>query len=163
MNTMKNETHIHYVLGFAFEPYLNQVLVINKTKPDWQVGMMNGVDGKVEEGESPGEAMVREFEEETGQPTSKDQWVRFAVMKFCTLRTTPPHEAVISHVHCLTIVVPKQFSPRKDNPNGEVARWRAVDTAYEPNYIPNLRWLIPMALLKHKKPEWEEQGQVILL
>lgn len=158
---MKIEGPIKYVLGFAFCQYLNQVLVINKTKPDWQVGMFNGVGGKIEPNETPYEAMVREFKEETGADTQVDQWIRFAELRYGITKPVPAYEPEII-VHCFTAVV-QQFSPRKDNPSGEVARWRAVDTAYEPNYIPNLRWLIPMALLKHKNPAWEEIGHVVLM
>jgi 8-oxo-dGTP pyrophosphatase MutT (NUDIX family) len=142
-----------YVLGFAFEPYLNQVLLINKTKPEWQVGMLNGVGGKVEPNETIFDAMVREFEEETHQVTGLRDWIRFAVLRY------EPAEII---VHCFTAKI-QQFSPWKGNPNGETARWRSVDTAYEPNYIPNLRWLIPMAKLKHSKPEWQETCEAILL
>jgi 8-oxo-dGTP diphosphatase len=150
-----------YVLGFAFDSYLTWVLLINKTKPDWQKGLLNGVGGKVEEGEHELRAMTREFEEETGHVVAMTEWKQFARLQYGITKPSPPYEPDIV-VHCYTAVV-KQFSPRKDNPNGEVARWRSVDTAYEPNYIPNLRWLIPLALLKHKRPEWEEQGTVILL
>jgi hypothetical protein len=66
-------------------------------------------------------------------------------------------------VYCFTARLEKQFSPWKGNPNGEVARWRSVDTSYEPNYIPNLKWLIPMALLKHVKPEWSERNTIFLV
>ncbi len=40
--------------------------MIEKLKPEWQKGRLNGVGGKVEEGEDPFDAMVREFREETG-------------------------------------------------------------------------------------------------
>jgi 8-oxo-dGTP pyrophosphatase MutT (NUDIX family) len=141
-----------YVLGFAFCPNLVQVLVINKTKPDWQVGLLNGVGGSIEEGEAPLRAMAREFHEETGHIVAMTEWKRFATLNY--------EPGCI--VHCFTTRLDKQFSPRKDNPNGERARWRSVDTSYEPNYIPNLKWLIPMALLKFTRPEWEEVGTIIL-
>jgi 8-oxo-dGTP diphosphatase len=123
--------------------------------------MLNGVGGKLEANETIFDAMAREFEEETGQPTSKDAWTRFAMLRYGLSKPTPPYAPEIV-VHCFTAKIP-QFSPRKDNPNGETARWRSVDTAYEPNYIPNLRWLIPMAKLKHSKPEWQETCEAILL
>ncbi len=55
-----------YVLGFIFGKTHNFVLLQRKAKPDWQKGRYNGVGGKIEEDESPEEAMMREGEEEVG-------------------------------------------------------------------------------------------------
>lgn len=59
-----------YVLGFAFTPQDAKgnfkVALIEKLKPDWQRGKLNGVGGKVELDETPRAAIEREFEEETG-------------------------------------------------------------------------------------------------
>lgn len=63
-----------YVLGFAFEPNRNEVLLIEKTKPEWQAGFLNGIGGKVEDEESYTHAMTREFKEETGISTNEDEW-----------------------------------------------------------------------------------------
>lgn len=53
-----------YVVGFAFSETFNYVALVNKKRPAWQVGKWNGVGGKVEPGEWPLDAMVREFDEE---------------------------------------------------------------------------------------------------
>lgn len=55
-----------YVLGFMFSKNKEYVALIRKQNPEWQRGKMNGIGGKVEVGERPFDAMVREFEEETG-------------------------------------------------------------------------------------------------
>lgn len=55
-----------YVAGFMFNPSMTQVALIRKNRPPWQAGKLNAVGGKVEPGEDPLRAMVREFEEETG-------------------------------------------------------------------------------------------------
>lgn len=55
-----------YVLGFMFDENLDYVALIEKQNPEWQRGKLNGIGGKVEIGETPFDAMVREFEEETG-------------------------------------------------------------------------------------------------
>ncbi len=65
-----------YVLGFYFDG--DRVLLINKTKPEWQRGKLNGLGGTVESGEAPILAMVREFREESGIETSSRQWDRVA-------------------------------------------------------------------------------------
>jgi 8-oxo-dGTP diphosphatase len=55
-----------YVLGFCFDFGYHNVLLIEKSHPAWQAGKLNGIGGKIEEGESPSKAMAREFREETG-------------------------------------------------------------------------------------------------
>jgi 8-oxo-dGTP diphosphatase len=56
----------HYVCGLLFSPSLDSVVLIRKNRPTRQAGKLNGVGGKVEANESPSQAMVREFREETG-------------------------------------------------------------------------------------------------
>jgi len=55
-----------YCLGFMFNENKTDVLLIEKQKPLWQAGKFNGIGGKVEEGETSVDAMIREFKEETG-------------------------------------------------------------------------------------------------
>lgn len=55
-----------YVLGFLFDPAIENVLLIKKTHPAAQAGRFNGVGGKIEKGESHLSAMIRECTEETG-------------------------------------------------------------------------------------------------
>lgn len=64
------------VVGFRFSPDLQTVCLIEKLKPDWMAGKLNGVGGKVEPGESAGEAMRREFREEAG--LDEPDWRPFA-------------------------------------------------------------------------------------
>lgn len=64
-----------YVLGFLFDPSKKDVVLIKKLKPEWQKGKLNGVGGKIEENESPLEAMRREFKEETG--VEIEEWREF--------------------------------------------------------------------------------------
>lgn len=69
-----------YVLGFAFSENGEDVVLIEKQKPDWQKDKLNGVGGKVEPNEHFKNAMVREFAEETGVHTSILEWDLFAVL-----------------------------------------------------------------------------------
>lgn len=66
------------VLGFLFDDLGASVALIEKQHPEWQRGLLNGIGGKVEEGESPLAAMIREFKEETG--VVQEDWQHFATM-----------------------------------------------------------------------------------
>jgi 8-oxo-dGTP diphosphatase len=58
-----------YVLGFVFNQH-DEVLLMWKGKPVFQAGRLNGIGGKIENGETPFEAMERETREEVS--TSHD-------------------------------------------------------------------------------------------
>jgi 8-oxo-dGTP pyrophosphatase MutT (NUDIX family) len=68
-----------YVLGFAFSEDRQQVALITKNKPLWQVGKRNGIGGKIEESDNTAfGAMFREFVEETG--VRIDGWELYCTM-----------------------------------------------------------------------------------
>lgn len=75
-----------YVLGIAFSRDKQKLVLINKLRPTWQAGKLNGVGGKIEpEDQSPNAAMIREFKEETGVETfigGLYGWHHFATMIF---------------------------------------------------------------------------------
>lgn len=138
---------ILYVLGFAFTPN-NQVVLIKKTKPAWQAGKLNGVGGKVEPGENlaPVEAMVREFEEETGVPTAVQQWEQFAIMD------CGPDVRVA--VYAATLI-PTQVKALRSPTEEQV---KVIDWADHVYYHPypvllNLEWLVPLAYDVINNPE----------
>ena len=68
-----------YVVGFLFFGG-HDVVLVQKAKPEWQAGKLNGVGGLVEEGETAEEAMRREYKEETGLEV--ENW-----QKYCILNT----------------------------------------------------------------------------
>lgn len=75
-----------YVLGFAFDRNGDNLVLIEKQRPEWQAGKLNGIGGKIEpEDSSPNAAMIREFKEETGVETfigGLYGWHHFATMIF---------------------------------------------------------------------------------
>ena len=72
-----------YVLGFAFDKYKHNVVLLEKNRPDWQKGLWNGIGGKVENTDyDEGFAMCREFKEETGIDSFPETWKHFATMRF---------------------------------------------------------------------------------
>ena len=57
---------MNYCLGFLTDASGTHVLLMEKRRPSWQAGRLNGIGGKVEEGEDALGAMRRECQEETG-------------------------------------------------------------------------------------------------
>lgn len=68
-----------YVVGYAFEG--ERCLLVKKSKPEWQKGLLNGVGGKIDENEAPISAMVREFKEETTIDTRLMDWKNYCTIK----------------------------------------------------------------------------------
>lgn len=122
------------VVGYLFDRTLNLVMLIHKQRPEWMRGLYNGVGGKIEPGETPVQAMQRECCEESGLETgwnSMSEWESVA---------------------------------RIDTPNGQIWVFAAIgdpidgitrtdeeivvkNVAVLPeNIVPNVRWLIPLAL-----------------
>ena len=66
-----------YTMGFIFSPNLKLVYLIRKDHPEWQAGFLNGVGGKVREGENYDVCMAREAQEEAGYT---GDWKEFGVM-----------------------------------------------------------------------------------
>jgi 8-oxo-dGTP diphosphatase len=58
----------------------NVLLIFKRHGPPCVVGRWNGVGGKIETDESPHQAMVREFKEETGLTTDIAEWSKFLVL-----------------------------------------------------------------------------------
>lgn len=71
-----------YVVGFMFDNSMKSVLLIQKNRPDWQAGKLNGIGGHIEPGEYPIDAMVREFREETDVKTEVSTWAHVLTLRF---------------------------------------------------------------------------------
>ncbi len=69
-----------YTVGFVFDAELQRVLLVHKQKPEWQAGKLNGMGGKVEDGETVVECMARECKEETLLDIPTDKWTHFATI-----------------------------------------------------------------------------------
>jgi len=64
----------NYVLGFLFNNKLDKVILIEKNRPEFLKGKLNGIGGKVELNETYIDAIVREFKEETGIDIHHEEW-----------------------------------------------------------------------------------------
>jgi len=124
-----------YVCGFCIGPDLKDVILIKKTRPDWQKGLLNGVGGKIEPNETPYEAMVRKFKEETG--ANLTEWYEFANL--------------IDHgneIICFFAVA----SPIVTTMTDEEVNYHSLFTTDAEKVVPSILWLIPLALDRIKNP-----------
>ena len=119
------------VCGFAFSG--SQVLLIWKQKPEWQKGCLNGIGGKIEEGESAAEAMVREFEEETGVKTAVKDWHHAVEMKGNQWQ-----------VSFFTMELTKAQGRRAITQEKEKLQWIFAAQIRAWKCVNNLIWLIPL-------------------
>lgn len=125
-----------YVCGFAFTGNFD-VLLIEKRRPAWQNGKLNGIGGRVEPTDATdADAMSREFAEETGISVPPTQWRRFAEI-----------EVIDQHVidFFTTVLSDEAFhsaQSKTDEPIRHETFWDAVVAA---NIVANLAWLIPLA------------------
>ena len=120
-----------YVCGFLFDPLFRAVVLIRKIRPLWQAGKWNGVGGKIEAGETPLQAMQREFHEEAGLKV--ESWKPFCVL------VGEDYE-----VHFFMATAP-EFNTVKTC-TAEVIEIHRVESLGWIITVPNLCWLIPMAM-----------------
>lgn len=122
-----------YVAGFLF--CFGEVALIQKKRPEWQKGLWNGIGGKIEDGEFTDHAMYREFLEEAGHNTPIDSWKWFA-----SLTATDGGSTV--YFHKRRVISKPVLRTMTDEP---VKWWKIKELETIP-LVPNLRWLIPLAL-----------------
>ncbi|WP_281557507.1 NUDIX domain-containing protein [Thalassomonas sp. RHCl1] len=122
-----------YVAGFLFSKDSSHVVLIQKLNPQWQRGLFNGVGGKIEENESSCDAMVREFAEETGVTIAKENWT-------CYTQIHRPgyYDLDVYFAH-------SDFAFEARTIEKEQVHIFKVNEL-PANLIPNLKWLIPLAL-----------------
>ncbi len=125
-----------YVVGFVFDTF-GRTALIQKNRPEWQAGRLNGIGGHVEEDEGIWDAMEREFFEETG--VRLKDWELFAYMYFPGAR--------IDFFRILDLD-PKTMDLIRTVTDEEVIVRDAGYVLRHPKFydlIPNLTWLIPLA------------------
>lgn len=135
---------VEYVTGFMFDKNNpDHVLLIQKRRPEWKEGFLNGLGSKMECGETPHASMVRGFKEECGFATVERDWTHFAShMYFGGV-----------FVHFFSAEVDHKFLPHRSIDG--VARW--VDWNAESqknNAVKNAYWLIPQAIQMRRV--WKE-------
>lgn len=131
-----------YVVGFAF--WRNRILLIHKKKgPEYVVGKMNGVGGKIEGDETIVDAMAREFGEETGVETWPSLWSHVATMHGNS------NEGNDYELHILYTFLPDTslfHDIKNPEQSGEDLYWFPLDKLEKVAIVPNLKWIIPLCL-----------------
>ena len=64
-----------YTLGFIFNKSLCRVALMEKERPLWQKGKLNGIGGKIEANETSAACIVRETREESGLESKEKDWL----------------------------------------------------------------------------------------
>lgn len=120
-----------YVAGFLFDG--DRVALVVKNRPEWQKGKMNGIGGHIEPGETPEQAMAREFVEETGyKAPERLYWKRFAEL------SGPDYRVYFFYEYGNHSLL--------QQPTDEAIVSVPIDSITVLDSIPNLTWLIPLAL-----------------
>lgn len=122
-----------YVAGFMFDESQTCVALVLKERPAWQEGLLNGIGGKIESGETPLEAMIREFREET--TVEHPVWEQTVILEGKGFRVYF-FRAFTDQVYLAETVDEKIHRVR-------------LDTLTKLATIKNLQWLIPMQLDPH--------------
>jgi 8-oxo-dGTP diphosphatase len=131
-----------YTVSFIFTPDFSQVLLVHKLAPEWQIGKLNGVGGKIEEGETPLACIVREVKEETNLDTDSSSWIHVGAMS-----GTSWHLELFTYIY--------EGSTRDAITAGkEKIEWFSVDDLPD-SVIFNLKWLIPLCieLIRNRRGE----------
>lgn len=130
--------YVRYVVGFSFDKSREFVILIKKNRPEWQRGRLNGIGGKIEPGgETPEQAMVREWAEETnGESTVKD-WEHIALLD--------EPGACVYFFRCFNHAVFEGVASGRVT--DEDFQNYAVDSLIGRAYVlPNVKWLVPFCL-----------------
>lgn len=123
-----------FVAGFMFTPDRRQVALVEKNRPIWQAGLLNGIGGKIETFDaSPVAALCREFDEEAGVQTQPDEWQQIATLDVIGLGTVYFFRAFSSKAHGMKAGTDEAVGLYDAHPLPE-------------NVIANLKWLIPLSL-----------------
>jgi 8-oxo-dGTP pyrophosphatase MutT (NUDIX family) len=140
---MKNYVIVH-VRRMDCDGPLDYLLLIHKQKPEWQKGRLNLVGGKIEEGEDPIAAAVRELKEEAGfDPIGEPLLCGAIIGEDWT-------------VHCVLVDIDDMEGSaivQRPEETEKVEWFPTKEGLDDPRLMPNLRVIIP--LLQMRVTGWE--------
>lgn len=120
--------------------------MIRKERPDWQMGRLNGVGGRIEQdkdGFDTVNAMRRECAEEIGLDIEQARWKHV-----CTLLDESIHHNIVFvfvAIHCTDTALPLDRAIRQMTDEKPLVVACKIVFQLDGETLPNLRWLIPMA------------------
>jgi 8-oxo-dGTP diphosphatase len=144
-----------YVCGFMFNQERTHVALINKLRPSWQYNKLNGVGGHIEDGESPEEAMSREFMEEAGVPDTK--WER--VMEYSVFADKGEDGYWLDLV--ATVYFFRSFGDLKliTSKTDEKISICNIDEIHSMNVLKKIKFLVPLCLNDDIKIPFKMSGE----
>lgn len=133
---------IEYVVVYAYTvaPGKTYVPLILKKKPPHLEGMLNLPGGKINPGEDPVAAALRELKEETGLEEVQE----YDPMAYCPSEYMGRINGGTCNIHAVKVpVVFQDLNPGPDEI--EKVGWHSLPDLYElPNLMPNLRVIMPL-------------------
>lgn len=124
-----------YCLGFVLNPERTKVVLIDKLRPNWQRGKLNGTGGKLEPGEDPVVGMQRECFEETGLRIPASGWRLIAHRDFPRTR-----------IHCFAATIFEIHAARTET--DELVRVLPLDSLSAWDLVENTHLLVLLAAAK---------------
>lgn len=124
--------HFVYVLALLFTPDARRVVLMRRTRPEWQAGRVNALGGKLLPGESAAAAASREVSEEAAARVPVEAWRELVVWRDPVYRMHVLSAFHAAADHARTAEDQEVFLADVDHLPDEC--------------IENLRWLIPLAL-----------------
>lgn len=125
----------NYVLVFL--RHQNWILLIQKNKPEWQKGLLNGIGGKIEYWETAKQAAVREVEEETGIKLDFNEIRRFGYLR-----------GKDWEVVCYKGFTDKILDAQTTTEEEVKLLSYSTFNEWKHQCIPNLEWILPAAFYK---------------
>jgi len=135
-----------YSVGFLHND--TDVALVRKNRPEWQAGFLNGIGGKIEEGEDAHDAQIREFQEEAGRFVGP--WDHFLTLEGTRARVYcfAVYDENDEHIYKLQTIEDEEIEVWvMDDLNGPLD----LDASQT---VPNLEWIIPLMRqrAKYAKP-----------
>lgn len=140
-----------YCLGLIWSPEGEQVLLIQKRRPEAQAGLWNGIGGRVETLETPIQAMVRECREETGLSLPEAQWEKIGSFGDPTFK-----------VHCFTAIADLALAKTATDETVRAHEWSAVQAGSVPLVRPIDTALVHARRRWVQRKRWPEEAVVVI-